>query len=48
MTLPDTGDKQQDLEALVQMVNDRLESWIRRKPESWLWLHRRWPKALYL
>lgn len=47
MTLPDTGDKQQDLETLVQMVNDRLESWIRRKPESWLWLHRRWPKALY-
>lgn len=47
MTLPDTGDKQRDLETLVQMVNDRLESWIRRKPESWLWLHRRWPKALY-
>ncbi len=47
MTLPDTGDKQRDLENLVQMVNDRLESWIRRKPESWLWLHRRWPKALY-
>lgn len=47
MTLPDTGDKQHDLETFVQMVNDRLESWIRRKPESWLWLHRRWPKALY-
>ncbi|MCC6103669.1 lysophospholipid acyltransferase family protein [Acetobacter sp.] len=47
LILPDTGDKQRDLETLVQMVNDRLESWIRRKPESWLWLHRRWPKALY-
>nr|WP_244463387.1 lysophospholipid acyltransferase family protein [Acetobacter orleanensis] len=47
MVLPDTGDKQQDLRLLVQQVNDKLESWIRRKPESWLWLHRRWPKSLY-
>lgn len=47
MALPDTGDKQQDLRLLVQQVNDRLESWIRRRPESWLWLHRRWPKSLY-
>ncbi|MCX2560361.1 lauroyl acyltransferase [Acetobacter farinalis] len=47
MELPDTGDKKQDLHIMVQRVNDRLESWIRRKPESWLWLHRRWPKALY-
>lgn len=47
MALPDTGDKKEDLRLLVQQVNDRLESWIRRKPESWLWLHRRWPKELY-
>ncbi|WP_415472723.1 lysophospholipid acyltransferase family protein [Acetobacter persici] len=47
MTLPDTGDKKEDMRLLVQQVNDRLESWIRRKPESWLWLHRRWPKELY-
>ncbi|BBC78597.1 lauroyl acyltransferase [Acetobacter orientalis] len=33
--------------ALVQMVNDQLESWIRQKPESWLWLHKRWPKSFY-
>lgn len=47
LQLPDTGDKKQDLTLLVQMVNDRLEQWIRKKPESWLWLHRRWPKELY-
>lgn len=47
MELPDTGDKKQDLSLMVQAVNDRLESWIRQKPESWLWLHRRWPKELY-
>lgn len=47
LQLPDTGDKKQDLTLLVQMINDRLEQWIRKKPESWLWLHRRWPKELY-
>ncbi len=31
----------------TQAVNDRLEAWIRAKPESWLWLHRRWPKEVY-
>ncbi|MFT9025178.1 lysophospholipid acyltransferase family protein [Acetobacter indonesiensis] len=47
LQLPDTEDKKQDLTLLVQMINDRLEQWIRKKPESWLWLHRRWPKELY-
>ncbi|CEF55856.1 lipid A biosynthesis lauroyl acyltransferase [Acetobacter ghanensis] len=47
MVLPDTGDKQKDLQTLVQMVNDRLETWIRKNPSSWLWLHRRWAKELY-
>ena len=29
----------------VQQVNDDLESWIRERPEQWLWVHRRWPKG---
>ncbi len=45
LALPDTGDRSADVAALTQMVNDTLERWIRAKPESWLWLHRRWPKA---
>ncbi len=44
MTLPETGDRQADVMTLTQKVNDRLECWIRQYPESWLWLHRRWPK----
>lgn len=41
--LPDTGNKQDNILALTQAINDELERWIREKPEAWLWLHRRWP-----
>ncbi|NSL91853.1 lysophospholipid acyltransferase family protein [Acetobacter syzygii] len=47
LEMPNTGDKRQDLQNLVQTINDRLELWIRKNPSSWLWLHRRWPKNLY-
>ena len=45
LTLPDSGDRAADVAALTQTVNDTMERWIRAKPESWLWLHRRWPPA---
>jgi len=45
--LPDTGDRQADIEILTQALNDRLEYWVRQQPHSWLWLHRRFPKDLY-
>ncbi len=41
LALPDTGDRQADILALTQAINDCLERWIRQRPESWLWLHRR-------
>lgn len=47
MTLPDTGNRQKDVATFTQAINDRLEAWIRARPENWLWLHRRWPKELY-
>ncbi len=45
LILPDSGDRAADVARLTQTVNDTMERWIRAKPESWLWLHRRWPKA---
>jgi KDO2-lipid IV(A) lauroyltransferase len=47
LPLPDTGDRAADMLVVTQMVNDRLEAWVRARPESWLWLHRRFDKALY-
>ncbi|MDP6343930.1 MAG: lysophospholipid acyltransferase family protein [Alphaproteobacteria bacterium] len=39
----DSGDRQADVAALMGQVNALLESWIRERPEQWLWPHRRWP-----
>ena len=41
--LPRTGDSQADEKQLMTTVNAAVEGWIRRRPEQWFWLHRRWP-----
>ena len=38
-----TGDRQADTLAIMTAVNQEIESWLRQRPEMWLWLHRRWP-----
>jgi KDO2-lipid IV(A) lauroyltransferase len=37
-----TGDAESDILAATQQCNDVLETWIRRYPDQWLWIHRRW------
>jgi KDO2-lipid IV(A) lauroyltransferase len=41
---PDTGDLERDALLFMQDLNDRLERWVRRHPERWYWLHRRWKR----
>jgi KDO2-lipid IV(A) lauroyltransferase len=36
------GDRENDILSATQQCNDVLESWIRRYPDQWLWIHRRW------
>jgi Kdo2-lipid IVA lauroyltransferase/acyltransferase len=31
-----------DQHALVQSINDRVETWIRADPGQWMWFHKRW------
>ena len=45
LPLPDSGDRARDIQSLTQAANDVLERWIRASPESWLWVHRRFPKS---
>ncbi len=37
-----TGDAEADAAANTARFTQVLESWIRRYPEQWLWMHRRW------
>ena len=38
-----SGDRAADVRAAMTLVNAKLESWIRQRPDHWLWVHRRWP-----
>jgi KDO2-lipid IV(A) lauroyltransferase len=38
-----SGDRHADILAIMTDVNATMESWIRERPEQWLWVHRRWP-----
>lgn len=40
--LVDTGDKEADLVRNTEKWSNILESYIRRYPDHWVWMHRRW------
>jgi KDO2-lipid IV(A) lauroyltransferase len=42
LEVPDTGDGEADDLAFMQLLNDKLERWVRLHPERWYWVHRRW------
>jgi KDO2-lipid IV(A) lauroyltransferase len=42
LAVPDTGDPEADDLAFMQLLNDKLERWVRLHPERWYWVHRRW------
>lgn len=42
MELPRRADGSLDMAGTAQMLNDKVESWVREYPEQWLWYHDRW------
>jgi KDO2-lipid IV(A) lauroyltransferase len=39
---PSTGDRDEDVLRLTARCTAIIEGWVRRRPELWLWMHRRW------
>jgi KDO2-lipid IV(A) lauroyltransferase len=37
-----SDDGEDDIVAATQLCTSAIESWIRRYPDQWLWIHRRW------
>jgi len=37
-----TGDEEEDTLRATQLLTNVVEDWIRRYPDQWLWVHRRW------
>ena len=37
-----SGDDEDDVRRLTQLFTDVVEKYVRRYPDQWLWIHRRW------
>jgi Kdo2-lipid IVA lauroyltransferase/acyltransferase len=42
-----TGRKAEDIDATVCQVSKFIEDAVRRRPQEWFWVHRRWPNDAY-
>lgn len=42
MDIPYDAKGNLDVTATAQLLNDKVESWVREHPEQWLWYHDRW------
>ena len=45
--MPNTGDRNRDIEAGVRKVNAFIEDRVRDRPAEWFWVHKRWPNEVY-
>ncbi|MEM9740852.1 MAG: lauroyl acyltransferase, partial [Pseudomonadota bacterium] len=39
-----TDDADADIVRLTKQIQAQLESWIRERPDEWMWGHRRWSR----
>jgi len=42
--IPEDGSASEKTYSIMYTINQIFESWIRERPEQWLWVHSRWPK----
>ncbi len=43
ITVSKQGDRKANVRSALEQINALVESWVRERPEQWLWIHRRWP-----
>ena len=48
IAIPRKPDGNVDVTATAQVLNDKVESWVREYPGQWLWYHDRWHIKRYL
>jgi Kdo2-lipid IVA lauroyltransferase/acyltransferase len=42
LTVARSGDHEDDVRRLTQLFTGVVEKYVRRYPDQWLWIHRRW------
>jgi KDO2-lipid IV(A) lauroyltransferase len=42
LSIERTGDDEEDMRRLTQLFTNVVEKYVRRYPDQWLWIHRRW------
>lgn len=45
VAIEDTGDRDADVLRITTACTATIERWVRKHPELWLWMHRRWKTA---
>lgn len=45
LRVPETGDRQADIETATARIHETFERWIREHPEQWMWIHKKWASA---
>lgn len=44
LRLENTGDRERDVYNALLLLNGKIESWIRARPDLWFWVHKRWKR----
>ncbi|MGH9881457.1 MAG: lysophospholipid acyltransferase family protein [Pyrinomonadaceae bacterium] len=42
LTIENTGDEAEDIRRLTSLATETVEWYVRRYPDQWLWIHKRW------
>jgi len=42
ITLPNTGNQEEDVKTIMAVYTKQLEDAVRKNPEQWFWFHRKW------